>query len=1393
MGAFGGLVMTNRGRNLQIKAQLGVTLQFSKIAIGDGSLSGQSILDLNNLVNQKMTLTINKEQANSDGTYTIGAPLSNQTVVTGFAFREIGLFAQDPDLGEILYSYANAGTNADYIPAIGGAEIIEKQLDIITIVGNATNVNANINQSLVFTTLQSFNTHKNGSVLDHPDGSVTTPKLAPKSVTAAKISDNTIGSGQLANGAATDIVIGNRTIDDTAAPSTGPNTITNLFSFIGKMIRQITGKSSWITAPATTLEAANTHINATTGIHGAVSTATANTIIQRDVAGRAQVAVPAAAADIARKDTVDAVDAKLKTTQLLTTNLNYGLQAVNADQAGPVDLGARGRTLVNFFERLSRGDSLNGGWLFAGGVLSVDPTVNSNGAASLKALIPTGISSSTVSVRRLTPTVDQTKHYLFLADIKNTNWASYYLYAYGSAISGSSYGSAKNGFKRHYLKLTPAQIAVTSHLSVYGSAAGDNYLNTSSWSLYEISAADYAKIDVDPEFTGDKLAAKYPYTEGIANVNGLYVTKSGKNLLPPFNEWMVPSNAVVTETYKYSLNATSVSQYCSVKVNVLRNTNYTLSCAHNGRMAVYNEAVNTVILGYSALQLITFNSGNNDVISIILGNDTVGVGTYTFTNPILNLGSTALPFEPKSDQSIYVPNQQFASSVDGSVYDSLSKMGNKYYKESRFKRMNLDGSLAWTFDSDPTGFKRVKIDLIGVSGNSDDSLRTMKYDGAMIKFDSGSLLSADLRFYNAGISKYFITIADTESGWGETYTPSTAEIQAYFNGWKMCDGVSQINKYNSGTKWWTYRLDGVNGANNAQYSTMQGTLPTMLAPNFSPYKLQYQLSVSTIEEIPVEGDIALHEGGNQIEVGSGIIVREKANPQLVAGTYKINDGNTPLTLLKYRSLDILSVNKGLLQAKGSRIYDSFFKLHRYEVTSVDYDPTADYYVTYITLDKYGITCNPTDVSIQYGANMATVVSNLAQDLADNTTKDSIQDWLLLQDGAYLDNLRIDVDTHRNASTAHGSTPNAAASTIMQRDPNGQANVGTPTANSHIARKQDVDNASNAANTAQTTANSALTRANASLPKDGLEQMTGPLSFSGIGRISSPTSFAEIDAKEACYFGSNCYYDAGAWKRHDTSKAACLMEVNYASTGMTRFYVTTAGANPITWSNSSPVWTGSNDGAGSGLDADVLRGFAPFYAATGDTIVTREPSGNINASSYNGYIPVNKGGDQMTGIFRSALASGRISDVSGVPAIEVNSSAAAAAYMAFHRNGAFAAYFGMDTDNYLKFGGWSLGNVAFKVWTEQLLRSNGNGALEWNDSGTWKAVGGVKKVQRGVSSGGDITVTAVNMDKSFLTFTNNSKPQNGDMFASAYLLNSTTVRITATNPTGSYSWELVEFY
>jgi outer membrane murein-binding lipoprotein Lpp len=65
--------------------------------------------------------------------------------------REIGIYAQDPDLGEILYAVAYAGDKPDFIPADGTTKV-ENVVDIYTVIANAQNVTAVISDTVVLAT-----------------------------------------------------------------------------------------------------------------------------------------------------------------------------------------------------------------------------------------------------------------------------------------------------------------------------------------------------------------------------------------------------------------------------------------------------------------------------------------------------------------------------------------------------------------------------------------------------------------------------------------------------------------------------------------------------------------------------------------------------------------------------------------------------------------------------------------------------------------------------------------------------------------------------------------------------------------------------------------------------------------------------------------------------------------------------------------------------------------------------------------------------------------------------------------------------------------------------------------------------------------------------------------
>ena len=146
MAAFPKMTLTNAGQALQTKVLAGATLTFTRIALGDGQLNGQPIAPLTALISQKATVEVDSVRVVNTSTAQVAGFFSNADISTGFWWRETGVFAQDPDMGEILYGYTNAGDAGDYIPTVADNRV-EKYIYCSIAVASATTVDITIPSS----------------------------------------------------------------------------------------------------------------------------------------------------------------------------------------------------------------------------------------------------------------------------------------------------------------------------------------------------------------------------------------------------------------------------------------------------------------------------------------------------------------------------------------------------------------------------------------------------------------------------------------------------------------------------------------------------------------------------------------------------------------------------------------------------------------------------------------------------------------------------------------------------------------------------------------------------------------------------------------------------------------------------------------------------------------------------------------------------------------------------------------------------------------------------------------------------------------------------------------------------------------------------------------------
>ena len=151
MPNWSGLILTQQGRQLQAKVEAGTKLAITKLKLGSGVLpEGKQMEELRDLVTPKQNVGIATIEAQNDGTCKLSATISNTGLAAGYYVRELGVFATDPDKGEILYLVANDSA-PDYLPAEGGATVVSQEFAVYVSASNTDNVVAQIDAGALAT------------------------------------------------------------------------------------------------------------------------------------------------------------------------------------------------------------------------------------------------------------------------------------------------------------------------------------------------------------------------------------------------------------------------------------------------------------------------------------------------------------------------------------------------------------------------------------------------------------------------------------------------------------------------------------------------------------------------------------------------------------------------------------------------------------------------------------------------------------------------------------------------------------------------------------------------------------------------------------------------------------------------------------------------------------------------------------------------------------------------------------------------------------------------------------------------------------------------------------------------------------------------------------------
>ena len=566
--------------------------------------------------------------------------------------------------------------------------------------------------------------------------------------------------------------------------------------------------------------------------------------------------------------------------------------------------------------------------------LTTDTSNKAFGGASIKVTATVANSSCVAYKPNYFAFLAPNKYYCVSAYVKNGNLGNPIGISVGAVLTGVTTGrsvksSDSNLFARIFTMFaTSSGMSADIDISGIATAVGQ-YFFMDGVMVEEVTQEQYN----DPNYVPPC------YFSGDLSTGDLYRTTlrtRGKNMIDLVQGTIDWTNNGAFANYAPPSRLT----HRKGRIPVKPNTNYVVSLDKpliclTGEFDISGVALSNNSWGTVPATQLSFKTGiNTKYVGLVFKLDETTILYAEDYKIQMEEGTIASDYEPYRETSITI--EEALRSINTGISDSITD--GKHIQ--RVGKTILGANITYEFNGSVAGYKRigVPVDNIqfglasytwgatpnGIAGNMliKPSGKILNDRGRLVITGVSSSGSEGVSFWDNG--KVYIDVPSSDSGWGDSYTPTQDEIRAFFLGWKMYssndNGASVAGIYNgTGTKFWGQQWigSGINEGHGYIKGTGLGAnvVPTSMAGYYPSYRLLYPLATPVISELDIPKLVAFPKGSLVTDSESPIFMSPRLVKYQIMDSLKSNleslmrDVSDTIRVLRRGSINVYNINK----------------------------------------------------------------------------------------------------------------------------------------------------------------------------------------------------------------------------------------------------------------------------------------------------------------------------------------------------------------------------------------------------------------------------------------------------------------------------------------------------